>query len=1511
MGKDQDHSGNGNGRKKVGAVMVVGGGVGGMQAALDLANSGFKVYLVEEGSAIGGRMAQLDKTFPTNDCSMCTISPKLVETGRHLNIALLTDSEVTRVEGEAGNFRITLKRKPRYIDVSKCTGCSECAQVCPVPIVGKFDEGMAQQRAAFKLYPQAVPNAYAIEKRGIAACRDACPTGQRAQGYIALIREGRYQDAMRTIKEDNPFPGICGRICNHRCEDACNRNLVDEPISIASLKRFVADRVYAEPYIPPDPVPYKFEEKVAVIGAGPCGLTAAGDLRKLGYPVTVFEALPLAGGMLRVGIPDYRLPPMIVDREVREIIDLGIHLRLNTPVTNLDEVMKEGFKAVLIAVGAHEGRKLPIPGADLPEVLINTQVLRAVSLSNIGVEPEKGKIHPKEIIGKRHVLVLGGGNVAMDCARTAVRLGAAKVEMACLESREKMPADAVEIREAEEEGIRIYNDRSFKRILDKNGHVSGVEAVKVTFMEFDSEGRLNLKTEEGSEQVLPCEVVIFAIGQRAGLAFIPESAGVGVTRASTISVNPNTFAATRPGVFAAGDATTGTGYVVDAIAAGHKTAASMHRYLRGEELEPAAKPELPVVKMTDGEVEEKLERGEIRVSPRVAMQHRSAGERSSSFQEVNLGYTEEEAKAEAARCLSCGVCSECLCCYYKCGVGAVQHDQAEREEEIHVGSLILAPGYDIYNAKLSQEYGLGRYPNVVNALQFERILSASGPTMGHVNRPSDGKVPKKVAFIQCVGSRDKDHPYCSAVCCMYATKEAIIAKEHEKELQPTIFFIDIRAYGKGFDSYYERARREYGIRYVRSLASRVAEDPKTRNLRISYQDETGEIREEEFDLVVLSVGMVPASSTKNLAQTVGIDLDAYGFAKTDRFAPLATSRPGVYVCGVFQGPKDIPETVAQASGAAAAASAVLSEVRGTEVTRKQYPVPKDVKKDEPRIGVFVCRCGNNIGGVVDVPSIKEYANSLGDVVYADENLYTCSQDTQEKIKKAIEEHKLNRVVVASCSPRTHEPLFQETIREAGLNRFLFEMANIRDQCSWVHMHEKEEATHKAADLVRMAIANARLIRPLDELTKSVTKKGLVVGGGLAGMSAALGLADQGFETFLVEKEEELGGNLRRIQSTLDGKNIPEFLQEMRERVRKHPLLQVFTGAAIRDFGGYVGNFKTTIGVGAEKKIRELEHGVIVIATGGEELKTKEYLHGEDPRVLTQLELERMLAADGKKAAELNEVVMIQCVGCRNEERPYCSRVCCASAVKNALKIKSLNPRARVKVLYRDMRMYGHLEEHYARARHAGVLFLRYDEDRKPVANRKDGGLELSYYNPVLKEDMTLRPDLLVLSAAVVPSDTEELSKMLKCSRTTDGFFLEAHMKLRPVDFATDGIYLCGLAHAPKTIDESLSQAAAAVSRACTILSKDQIQVGGIVSVVDPDKCAACLTCVRACPYNVPVINAEGKAEIEVAKCQGCGICASECPGKAIKLQHFTDEQIMAKCAVLLDLPAEALKGEAA
>jgi len=1484
--------------EKIGAVMVIGGGVGGMQAALDLANSGFKVYLVEESSAIGGRMAQLDKTFPTNDCSMCTISPKLVETGRHLNIELLMDSEVVKVEGEAGNFTVTVRRKPRYIDVNKCNGCGECAQVCPVIIPSRFDQSMSQERAAYRLYPQAVPNAYAIEKRGIAPCRDACPSGQRAQGYIALIREGRYEDALRVIKEDNPFPAICGRICNHRCEDACNRGLLDQPMDIRALKRFVTDKVYLQPRVPLDPIQPNREQRVAIIGAGPCGLTAARDLVRLGFPVTVFEALPVAGGMLRVGVPEYRLPAAIIEREIADITDLGVDLRLNNPVINLDDLSAQGYKAVLIAVGAHEGIRLPIPGADLDGVLLNTPFLRDVRL---GRPPELGK----------KVVVIGAGDVAMDCARTAVRLGK-EVHVHYRRSRAEATADPMEIQHAEEEGVAFqFLSNPVEIIGDDRGRVQGVRLIRMELGEADESGRRRPIPISGSEHIVPCDQVIFSVGQQAGLAFIPESSGVGVTREMTLKVSPRTLATDRPGVFAAGDVTSGTAYVIEAVAQGHKAAASIHRYLEGRELEPEPPPELPVVKLTGEEMKERAARGEVRVTPRVRVQTLPAGERIRSFDEVSLGFTDEEAQAEAARCLACGVCSECLSCFYKCGLGAIDHDMVERLEEVRIGSLILAPGYDVYSAHSSQEFGWGRYPNVLNALQFERILSASGPTLGHVQRPSDGKVPKKIAFLQCVGSRDQNHPYCSAVCCMYATKEAIIAREHEKEVEPTIFFIDIRAYGKGFDAYYERAKKEYGVRYVRCAISRVVEDPRTQNLLITYLDEGGEIREEEFDLVVLSVGMVPSASTKELAKNVGIELDAYGFAKTDPLTPLATTRPGVYVCGVFQGPKDIPETVAQASGAAAAASEILSEVRGTLVTRKEYPAQKEVQEEEPRIGVFVCRCGNNIGGVIDVPAVKEYAASLGAVVFADENLYTCSQDTQEKLKKAIEEHKLNRVIVASCSPRTHEPLFQETIREAGLNRYLFEMANIRDQCSWVHTHDKEKATSKAKDLVRMAIADARLIRPLEELTKGVIKRGLVIGGGLSGMTAALGLAEQGFEAVLVEKENELGGNLRRLKTTLDGKDVSRYLEDLTARVTHHPRIQVFPDAVITDFSGYVGNYKTALKVGSDGKGKEveIEHGITIVATGGEELKPKEYLYGQDKRVLTQLEMEALLHGDGEKIGELKEVVMIQCVGSRNEERPYCSRVCCAEAVKNALTLKALNPKAGVTILYRDMRMYGTLEEDYTRARKAGIRFLRYEEEHKPEVTQKDGRVQVTFYNPVLRENLTFRPDLLVLSAATIAADTAELASMLKVPRTADGFFLEAHMKLRPVDFASEGIYLCGIAHSPKRIDESLSQAAAAVARACTVLAKDQIQISGVVSVVDADKCAACLTCVRVCPYNVPVINKEGVAEIEAAMCHGCGICASECPGKAIKLQHFTDEQVMAKCDVIVEVLSDVFKEE--
>ncbi|MCX5887429.1 MAG: FAD-dependent oxidoreductase [Proteobacteria bacterium] len=677
------------------------------------------------------------------------------------------------------------------------------------------------------------------------------------------------------------------------------------------------------------------------------------------------------------------------------------------------------------------------------------------------------------------------------------------------------------------------------------------------------------------------------------------------------------------------------------------------------------------------------------------------------------------------------------------------------------------------------------------------------------------------------------------------------------------------------------------------------EKPKSKNLILAYIDEDGKVVEEEFDLIVLSVGMSPSETSRTLAETLGLELDSYGFCATDPLTPVRTSRPGIYVCGAFQSPKDIPETISQASGAAALASEILARSRGSLVTQEVFPLERDTQEEEPRIGVFVCHCGINIGGVVDVPSVKEYARTLPSVVYVDENLYTCSQDTQAKMREVIKENQLNRIVVASCSPRTHEPLFQETIREAGLNKYLFEMANIRDQCSWVHMDKKEEATRKAKDLVRMAVAKAQFLEPLHEQELPINKRALVVGGGASGMVAALGLASQGFEVVLVEREKELGGNLRRLYYTIHGNGVQEYLSSLIEKVQSHPAIQVVLDAVIVDFTGFKGNFKTGIMSGPSMAYRQIEHGIAIIATGGEEYKPGEYLYGQDERVVTQQELEGKIGRKEIDLSAVTDVVMIQCVGSRIPERPYCSRVCCSTAIKNALKIKEKNPQANVFILYRDIRSYGLLEDYYTQARKAGVIFVRYDLENKPGVTDEKGGLTVSVYDPALKEKVTLNPQLLILSSAIIPRENDELASLMKLQRTPEGFFLEAHMKLRPVDFTSEGMYLCGLAHSPKPLDESISQAAAAVSRACTLLSHDTIRVGGVVATVDEEKCAACLTCVRVCPYDVPFINEEGVAQIDSARCQGCGSCASECPGKAIELQHFTDEGMIAKSIALL------------
>jgi heterodisulfide reductase subunit A len=791
----------------------------------------------------------------------------------------------------------------------------------------------------------------------------------------------------------------------------------------------------------------------------------------------------------------------------------------------------------------------------------------------------------------------------------------------------------------------------------------------------------------------------------------------------------------------------------------------------------------------------------------------------------------------------------------------------------------------------------------VTSIEFERMLSASGPFQGELKRPSDGKPPQRIAWIQCIGSRDAscNREYCSSVCCTYAIKEAVVAKEHvPHELKETIFFMDMRTQGKGFDKFYERAKRE-GIEFIRGKVYGVEELDGTGNLLLKYVAEDDKSGIREFDLVVLSVGFQPSLESIALAKKLRIQLNKYGFCYTDTFSPVETSRPGIFVSGAFQGPKDIPETVMQASGAGAKAASLLSPVRNTLISEKTYPPEKEVTGEEPRIGVFICHCGINIGAVVDVPKVVEYVRTLPNIAYAEDNLYTCSQDTQEKIKAMIKEHNLNRVVVASCSPRTHEPLFQETIREAGLNRYLFEMTNIRDQCSWVPRDCPEEATRKAKDLTKMVIDKARLIQPLEELTVPIIPKGLVIGGGIAGMIAALELANQGFECSLIEKSDELGGNARRVYYTLDGNNASKFLEETIQKVERNGLIHVYKNAEIKEVTGYIGNFKTTVDTKGEDEI--LEHGVIIVATGGREYRPSEYLYGRDERVITQLELEEKLATHSLKPEELNNVVMIQCIGSRTEERVYCSKVCCSQAIKNALKIKEINPFSNIYILYKDMRTYGFKEEFYQKARNQGVIFLRYTDENKPEVTSDNNGIKVKTFDPVLGEDLLIKPDLLVLSAGIVPNeDNEALAKMLKVPLNEDGFFLEAHVKLRPVDFATEGIFVCGLAHSPKPIEESLSQALAAAGKAAIPLSKGFVTVEPIVSSVNEEKCIGCGLCESICPFSaIRLVSKNGvkKAETIPASCKGCGLCAASCPQQAITMGHFTDEELRAQIGALV------------
>ncbi|MCG6972520.1 MAG: FAD-dependent oxidoreductase [Desulfobacterales bacterium] len=838
----------------------------------------------------------------------------------------------------------------------------------------------------------------------------------------------------------------------------------------------------------------------------------------------------------------------------------------------------------------------------------------------------------------------------------------------------------------------------------------------------------------------------------------------------------------------------------------------------------------------------------------------------------------------------------CKICADFCPVGAIDHSQQDEIVELDVGSIVLAPGFDVFDPSRFDTYAYTQLPNVVTSLEFERILSATGPFSGHLVRPSDHKEPQKIGWLQCVGSRDLnrcDNAYCSSVCCMYAIKQTVIATEHSQNpLDCAVFYMDMRTHGKDFDKYYGNAEKQ-GVRFVRSRIHTISPVPGTDDVAVRYIEEDGTVKEEVFDMFVLSVGLEINQDIADLSKRIGIDLDEYRFTKTDSFHPVGTSVEGIYACGVFTGPKDIPQSVMEASASACAATEHLASARNTCTKILELPPERDVSSEPPKIGVFVCNCGINIGGVVKVPEVVQYAKTLPNVVYVEENLFSCSQDTQDKMSDIINQQGLNRVVVAACTPKTHEPLFQETLINAGLNKYLFEMANIRNHDSWVHANDPDAATEKAKDLIRMAVAKTNLLAPLKQTDLPVSHSALVIGGGIAGMTAAVSLAHQGYPVDLVEKSDALGGNALMLSKTAQNEDVGAFVEELIQTVNSEDRITLHTETTIGNVEGFVGNFKTELR--NKEATQTIEHGVAVIATGAKEYKPVEYLYGKHDAVMTHLELDELFKKSDPRLDQTENVVFIQCVGSRDKERPYCSKVCCTHSVKSAIDFKKKNPNVNVAILYRDIRTYGKKEDLYRQAREAGVLFFSYSVDQKPEVTADGDHVVVEFTDRILNRKLAVKADILCLASAIESHWDHSMAQIFKVPLDSDGWLLEAHQKLRPVDFANDGIFLCGMAHYPKPIEESIAQAQAAAARAATVLALESIKVGGIVTDIRADLCSGCLGCINVCPYGAITFDAQKYvAEVNAALCKGCGACAAVCPSEAPALMGFNNNQLYAQ-----------------